>query len=160
MALSLFGITYSNVRAHFFPSLADFSGSTKPTSTAVGEMIDSAAADLNGRLAAVGVTAADLDSSGEPAAYAWCKDYVRLASAIRVCEALTGAGQVPKFWREELKAKQDALEKYGHTVLGDAPTPDQLSAGPRSHLTNHDLDTGEETLISDAIPRFRRDDEL
>lgn len=160
MALALFGITHSDVRAHFFPSRAAFDGSSKPTSTAVGQMIDAAAAELAGRLAAQSVTASELDSSGEPNAYAWCQDYVRLGAAIRVMEAMAGAGAVPKFWRDELTAKQTALEKYGSVILGDAPTPSEPSQGPRSHIGNHDLDTGDEDLISDVVPRFRRSDAL
>ena len=70
MALSTFGVVHGDIKASKFPSLADFSSTTKPTSTTVGSFVNRAAADLVGRLAIKGVTAADIDSSGEPAASA------------------------------------------------------------------------------------------
>lgn len=160
MAIALFGLTHTSVRDHFFPARAAFSASTKPTSSAVGEMIDGAAAELAGLLAAQNITASDLDSTNEPNAYAWCQDFVRLRAAIRVQESIAGAGSVPQFWRDEITNKTTMLEKYGSTLLIDVAQPTAPTRGPRSHVTNHDLDTGDEDLISDAVPRFRRDDVL
>jgi hypothetical protein len=160
VSVYIFGVTYTTVHDHYFPSRTDFSGSTKPTSTVVADMVNAAGADLTGRLTAAGVSAAGLTSS-TAAYYYWCADYVRLATAIRVMEAMAGAGAVPEFWRNELNLKRYDLSTNGAAALGDATAPsDGGGAGPRSHVTAHSLDTGDEADISDAVPRFRRSDQL
>jgi hypothetical protein len=75
-------------------------------------------------------------------------------------QAFAGAGAVPKEWRAELEMYYETLEKLGYIALGDAPSPGDEANGPRSHISEHDLDTGDEDLISDVIPKFRRDDYL
>ncbi len=163
MALSIFGVTSSLVRASYFADLADFAGGTTPTSTSVGNMINRAAADLVGRLAAKSVTAATISvdaGSTYPAAFAWCAGYIELGAAIRVAREMYGAGQVPTDWTKELNELRAALEKYGYLILGDAPAPSEQADGPRDWISHHSLDTGEDTDRSEAIPRFRRDDEL
>ena len=160
MALSTFGVVHGDIKASKFPSLADFSSTTKPTSTTVGSFVNRAAADLVGGLAIKGVTAADIDSSGEPAAYAWCQNYVIIGAAIMVVEAQAGAGAVPEWWTKELESLRTSLEEYGYLALGDAPAPSQSVDGPRSHGLEHGLDTGDVDDISDLIPKFRRNDVL
>lgn len=162
MAVSVFGITYTGVRNHYFPSLADFGASTKPTATSVTEMIDREAARLTGALSAADVAAATISDAPAtyPAAYAWCQDTIALGAAIRVMRAISGEGAVPTKWREELESRYATLRKNGAVTLGDAPAPAQLTAGPRTHISNHSLDTGDTDDISDVIPVFRRDDAL
>ena len=123
-------------------------------------MIDAAAAELNGRVRAQGVDPTSLDATGEPAAFAWCQDYVRLASAVRVVESMAGTGAVPKWWVEQLTAKQAALEKYGYRALGDASNQSESAHGMRTHIKHFTLDTGDAADIADLVPKFRRDDEL
>jgi hypothetical protein len=163
MSVSTFGVTYTTVQTHFFPSLAVFSGSTKPTSTTVTDMVTLEAARLTGALRAAGITAATIsDDAGTtyPAAYAWCQDAITWGTAIRVMRAISGEGAVPTRWHETLKEMYEALAEKGWVVLGDAPAPSQSITGPRSHISNHSLDTGDTADISDMVPRFRRDDEL
>lgn len=163
MPVPVFAQTHTTVHDHFFPSLAAFSGSTKPTSTIVGEMVTAEAARLYGALAAVSVSASTISTDAGttyPAAYAWCQDTVRLGAAIRVMQAIAGAGAVPKAWTEELEKRYKLLEEKGYLALGDAPSPSESVSGPRSHVTVHDLDTGDEADMSTAEPKFRRDDSL
>lgn len=159
MAIPRFGVSVANVRAHYFPSRAAFSSTSTPTEDTVSEIVNAAAADLAGKLAAAGATATSITASASPSAFAWCADYVRLGSAVRVMEAMAGAGAVPAFWRQELKDKRQDLQVTGLSVLGDAPTPGGEYLGARSHVTGHSLETDTES-ISDSTPRFRRSDEL
>jgi hypothetical protein len=161
MPVPTFAIVHGDVRNHYFPNRIDFSGSTKPTSTTVGQMIDAEAARLSGALAAIDVSASTLSTDAGatyPASYAWCQDTIRLGAAVRVFFALSGAGPVYDAWRADLDARYKDLEDNGHSALGDAPQPAQL--GPRSHVSSNDLDRGDLELMSDAIPRFRKSDEM
>jgi len=167
MALQTFGVTHQKVKAHHFPQLqGDFSASSNPSSATVTEMVEAEAARLDGKLRQKDVdpaTAATLDGGNPkyPAAYNWCADTIRLGAAVRVIRAMAGQDPaVAKAWEEELRERYSDLDKWGHATLGDIPAPAQQSMGPRSHLKANSLDTGDETLISDAIPAFRRDDEL
>jgi hypothetical protein len=163
MSVPTFAITHAEVRAHKFPALAAFSTLTKPTLASVNEMVAAEAARLAGALRRAGVLASTVsDDVGitYPEAYAWCQDAIRLGAAIRVIEAQAGAGKVSKLWREELDAKYADLRTNGYVVLGDAPGPLQESNGPRSHITNHALDEGDEDDMSDVIPPFRKSDML
>lgn len=161
MPVPVFGVTHAAIRSHYFPSRNAFDANSKPTATAVGEMIDAEAARLSGALSAIDVSASTISTdagSTYPSAYAWCQDTIRLGAAIRVMFAIAGAGSVPDFWVEQLEARYTALAEFGFSVLGDAPRPDQL--GPRSHVSEHDLDRGDLDLLSDVIPRFRKSDEM
>ena len=163
MAIPVFGVTDTEVRAYYFPQLAAFSSSTNPTDVTVDGMIAAEAAKLAGKLSAVSVSATDLDDdSGAtyPIAYAWCQDVVRLGAAVRVAWSQAGFGENATSLAAELERRYKELEDSGSVVLGDAPTPSQLPNGPQWHVGNHSLDTGDATDISDAIPRFRRSDEL
>jgi len=162
MPTPTFGVDAASVQGHYFPSLIAFSGSTKPTSTIVGEMITNAAAELVVRLAAVHVTAATISagSSTYPSAYAWCASYTRQGAAVAVMEALAGAGAVPKAWREVQKQRNDDLMKFGYLILGDAPAPSEQYAGPRSHVTHNSLTTDAAEDMSDSTTVFRRSDKL
>jgi hypothetical protein len=162
MAVSTFGVTFSTVHAHYFPSLSVFGAATTPLSGTVTEMIEAEAALLAGRLAAEGVAAATISaaSSTYPNAYAWCSYVVRLGAAIQAHRAMSGDSETIDDWVELLAARYKDLADQGGIILGDAPTPSEDANGPRTHLVNHDIDTGDTDLISDAIPTFRRSDEL
>jgi len=163
MAVAVFGIAHSDVKAHYFPSLAAFASGTNPTSTAVGEMITDAAAVIGARLARLGLAVATVSTDAGatyPLAYAWIRKYIRTAAGIAAFRAMMGAGAAPKEWTDELVRLEAELEESGLTALGDAPEPAQDAQGPRTHIENHSLDTGDEDDISDAIPPFRMNDEL
>jgi len=163
MTVPVFGINAASIRSHYFPSLAAFSVSTKPTDTTVGEMIDREAGRLVGALKAVSVVASTISADAGatyPSAYAWCQDTIAIGAAIRVMRAISGEGAVPSLWREAIEAKYKYLAEKGWVVLGDAPQPSQSVTGPRTHIGNHALDTGDESDISDVVPRFRRSDAL
>lgn len=165
MAISIFGVGHENVHSEYFPSLISFSGSTKPTATTVGTMIEKEAARLLGALAAAGVDGDTISADAGatyPSSYAWCQDTITLGVAIRVMRAIAGDGAVPKYWQETLESRYEMLKESGGVVLGgDAPGGSSTGAtGPRSHISEHDLDTGDEALISNAVPRFRRSDDL
>jgi hypothetical protein len=163
MSVSVFAITHVEVRGHFFPSLAAFGSGTKPTSAYVAQMIDAAAARLAGSLKAEGVTAstisADLGAT-YPNAYALCQGVIRMDAAIRVMEAVAGAGAVPTFWRAEVDDFYKRLDERGYVALADAPAPSQQSDGPRWHGGRADLDLGDDSDLADLVPKFRRDDEM
>lgn len=156
----VFSVTTQMVRSHYFPTLADFSDSTTPTDETVLEMITSESAECIGRLAAAGITATALDASTTPAAYAWCQDTIRLGAAIRAAGGMAGFNKTVGNWQSQRDARYKLLEKLGYLILGDAPAPAQNSNGPQSHIANHSLDTGDDSLISTVIPAFRRDDQL
>lgn len=163
MAVPVFGLTHTDVRSAYFPSLAAFGASTKPTSTEVGNFIERASADLFGRLVVEGVTPATISTDAGvtyPAAYEWSQDYILLGAAIRTITAQAGAGAVPKAWREELDSMRTRLDDFGYLALGDAPAPSVQSEGPRSHGLEHSLDTGDVDDMSDLIPPFRKSDLL
>lgn len=163
MAVATFAVVHGDVQAHYFPQLAAFGAATDPTSTAVGQMISAEAAVLAGRLAAQSVSASVLSADAGATysnAYAWCQDTIRLGAALRVSWAMAGGNPSAEAWEKELEQRYADLAKHGYVILGDAPEPSEEPNGPRWHVGNHSLDTGEDDDISDAIPRFRRDDEL
>ena len=163
MAVPVFGLAHSDIRAHYFPTLAAFGTSTTPTATAVGEMITDAAAVLGGRLARRGLSVSALSADAGatyPLAYAWCRKFIRTMAGVGAYRALMGGGAVPDAWALELARMERELEEFGLSALGDAPAPAQDAQGPRSHIANHSLDTGDSQDISDAIPRFRKSDAL
>jgi hypothetical protein len=163
MGLAIFAVTHAEVRSHYFPSLAAFASGTKPTSTAVGQMIDEAAARLAGALAAEGITAAVISAdagASYPNAYALCQSVMLQDAGIRVMQSIAGAGAVPKEWRSEVEAFYERLDERGYVALADAPAPALNANGPRSHIIDLGLYTGDTADESDAVPRFRRDDML
>lgn len=124
-------------------------------------MIEAEAARLAGALSAIDVSASSISADAGatyPSAYAWCKDTIRLGAAVRVLQAISGAGSVPEFWVSQLEARYRSLAVDGFSALGDAPRPSQL--GPRSHVSTHDLSRGDLDLLSDVVPSFRKNDEL
>lgn len=159
MPVSIFSIEHADISAHYFPSRTAFGAGTKPTATAVGEMIDAEAARLAGALAVKGMSASTISTDAGttyPAAYEWCRDTIRLGAAIRVLFAVSGAGPVYAAWKKDLEARYQLVLDFGHSALGDAPAPSQLS--PRSHVSEHGLDRGDLDLLSDVIPAFRKND--
>jgi hypothetical protein len=161
MAISTFGVTYSAVQAHHFPQLSNFSTTSNPKATTVTEMISASAATLAGKLRAEGLTPSAIEAVTSSEGYAWCAEAVRLGAAIRVLPAMTGVDPaVAKAWQATLDAKWEALAALGYLALGDASAPSQEADGPRSHISNHGLDTGDTADVSDVIPTFRRSDVL
>lgn len=162
MTVSIFAVTYSKVRAHYFPQLSDFSGSTNPTSTTVGEMIDAEGARLAGALSKVGVSASTVSADAGatyPAAYAWCQDTLRLGAAVRVARAMSGTSAVSERWQTELDGRYEDLLDNGAVALGDAPTT-AAASGPRSHIHRLGLDVGDDADASPLDTKFRRSDQL
>lgn len=164
MSIPIYGVTAAKVRSHHFPQLSGgFSVNSNPTAATVTEMVDDAGADLAGKLAAKGVTAATIHNAPVtyPIAYAWCAKTVRLAAAIEVFASMSGQDPaIRQAWKKELKARLDDLNERGYLALGDAPSPTQPANGPRSYVATLGLDTGDTADDSAAVPRFRRDDKL
>ncbi len=161
MAIAVFGVTAAKLKAHHFPQLAEFSANSNPTSTTVGEMIEASAVDLAGRLRAEGLTPSAIDAATTSESYAWSADAVRLGAAVRAIAGMTGQDPaVRQAWERDLQRKWDDLTSRGYLALGDATAPAELADGPRSHISNHSLDVGDEQDISDVIPVFRRNDHL
>lgn len=160
MTISTFGVVYGDIQAHFFPSFT-FGASSTPTSTAVTGMITAAAAKLAGRLMMQLITPSTLTDTAS-AYYAWCADAIRLDAAIHAARAMAGPGIDTKLWEDELDQKYKELQMFGYLALGDAPapTPSTAGTGPRTHITEHDLDVGDLTEISDVAPVFRKNDQL
>lgn len=163
MALSLFGATAAVLASDYFPHSGGFNTATKPTEAAVGRAIDRSAAELAGKLAAQGVTAATISGapSTYPAAYAWCAETVLLGTAVRVSQAMLQADpEQAKAWAAQLKARFEALEEEGSDALGDAPAGDDSASGVSTHISANGLETDDADDMSDCVPRFRRSDEL
>lgn len=161
MAIATFGVTYTTLAAHHFPALTP-STASKPTAATMTEKVKDGAADLAGRLAQKGITAANISEDDHPNAYQWASKYVRLYAAIGALQAgATADPEVVKAWRAELKDMQEALAEHGYLALGgDLSAPSEAAEGVLTHISNHDLDVGDETDISDVIPTFRRSDQL
>ena len=163
MSVPVFGITQTQIRDHYFPSLSAFSTSTIPTTATVLEMVSSAAAVIGGRMARRGLAPAAFSADAGatyPLAYAWVQRYIRLHAAIAAYQAMAGGGAVPEAWKNELAGMEKEFEDLGLDALGDAPSPSLDSDGPRSHIGTHGLDTGDDLDRSDAVPRFRKGDAL
>lgn len=162
MSIVTFGVDAGAVKAFHFPQLSSaFSPNSNPTAVTVAAMIESSAAELAGRLADEGSDAGVLftGATAYPNAYAWCAETVRLGAAVRVGPAITGANpDVIKLWSEQLKARYKRLEDYGLSELGDAPIPAESSNGPRTHIADYNLYTGNTADISTVEPWFRRGD--
>lgn len=162
MAIESFGVTASGLRGHHFPHIrGEFGLSTRPSEATVTEMISAAAAELAGALGREGISTSSITVGSTPNAYAWCADTLRLGAAARVARTVAGMRpEAARSWQAEFNARLKMLDGGGYAVLGDLPQPSQEPDGPRSHISNHNLDTGDASAISNAAPRFRRSDEL
>lgn len=160
MSLATFSVTYTKVRAHYFPQLANFSATSQPTSDTVTEMVQDSAAELAGKLSAEGIEASGIDATANPQGFQWCAETVRLGAAIRALKAMTGQDpKVAESWQKRLDERFEALDEWGAETLGDVSV---ASAGSiLTHISNHSLDTtldGDEP--SNSIPSLRGDDDL
>lgn len=164
MTIATFGVDGASVRRHYFPYQGDYSVTSSPTADTVTEFITEAAVDLAGRLGLKDVTAASIDDDDTSEAYAWCAKTLRLSVAISVLEASTANNpEVGKKWQASLDARYELLEKYGATALGLGAAADEATTepeGPMSHISELDLDTGDDADASSVAPRLRRDDQL
>ncbi len=164
MTIATFGVDAGSVRRHHFPQWPDFSTASSPTLATVGEFITEAAADLAGRLELKSLSPATIAADTASEAYSWCAKTLRLAVAIDVLAASTSANpELAKKWQVLLDGRYELLEKYGATAMGvgAAATDDSDEPeGPTSHISELDLDTGNDSDASDVIPRLRRSDEL
>lgn len=164
MTVSIFGVTHGSVRRHHFGQQTDFSATTSPTSTTVGEKIDAQAARLEGKLRLKGITASAITDTAS-AAYIWCADTLRLMTAISIQPVALGIdSDEAARWRADLKERLADLEERGADALGDGATADATASepeGPITHFTeNTGIDTGDDDDASDAEPPLRFGDEL
>lgn len=163
MAITSYGVTAQKVRAHHFAQLAsEFSSTSNPTAATVAEMIAAAAAELGGKLRAVGVTPSSITEADYPEAYAWAAETVRIATAVRIMSVMFGLdAPITRSLRATLQERYDHLGERGYLALGDAGAPSEHAKGPRSHIRNNSLDTGDAQDISDVgVNRFRSSDVL
>lgn len=171
MAIEDFDVDAEKVRGDYFPHRTAFSGSSAPTSTRVADFITEEAGELAGLLLEQDIAASSVVSGVTYAtpstwtpAYTWCRKYVALAVAIRVLSVSTqGAADDSSKWGERLAAMAKKLASGGATALGDAGLDGSGAGplGPSSHISELNLDAGDEALNASSVEaRFRRDDQL
>jgi hypothetical protein len=160
--VNVFGVTHDTVRRHHFPGIQSFSLGSAPTSTTVTEKIGSAAADLAGKLTLKGIDAATIIDTAS-AAYAWCAETLRIATAVKLLQIISGVdADLAKAWKSELKDRYELLAEQGVDAMGGGASTTDLGGpdGPNTHISELSLDTGDDGLASDVIPPFRKDDQL
>lgn len=164
MALNLFGVTAATVARNHFPNVT-FSGSSRPTDTAVGDMINDVAAEVCALLLEKGIPQDQIFAAGPSGAYP--VSFQRIQSAIRKGTAVKAApsvqqkdAQLVQLWSGEYKAFLFAVRTNGYLALGDAPAPAESDVGPRSHIDNLGLTTTDPNVSPDVIPPFHKDDML
>jgi hypothetical protein len=159
-----YGVTASSVRKHHFPNGADFSDTSNPTVTTVTEKIEDAAGELTGRLLKEDISAATIDAGGATyAPYLILRKTLRKMVAVEVGPAMNEDSKRIDRWARELKVFFDQLEEDAATALGDDTLTSGSSeaSGPTTHIDQYNLDVGDPTTdASDAIPPFRKSDEL
>jgi hypothetical protein len=163
VALTTFGVTPAIVRQQHFPHRSDFSTVSNPTTATVTVFINQAAADVQGWLLKESIDAASITDSAT-APYVKCAEAVTLRAAIKVQRAATNDDPaIAKALEAELKAWRKALEDDGATFLGDDSLGDGSNSdpdGPTTHISELDLDTGDDADASDVVPVLRRSDDL
>lgn len=163
MALPVFGVTFSTLRALRFPHWSAFSTRSSFTDTDVTGIIQEEAADLAGRLYAENVTAADIDATANPVAYLWCAKTLHLMAACRILrDVTTNEPTLAQAYARELDARLKLLGEQGATALGDESLSTGTSDpdGPTSHISQFSLETDSAENMSTTAPRLRRDDAL
>jgi hypothetical protein len=163
MAVETFGVTAAMVQRHYFPTFTTWSGSTIPTTTAVGEMIDAAGGRLTGALLNESIPVGGITAG--TAAYAACQDVMRMLTARRVLECITGVNPaLAQRLDQEIAAWFKSFDESGATFLGD----DDLGSlsesdpdGPTHHIDEYVLPVSTDNAeASDATLPFRKDDLL
>lgn len=158
-----FGVTASEVHARFFPAYGAFSVTSRPTATAVADIILDAGAEVAGALAAAGLDWAAIDADNGslyPVSFRRCANATRLFAAIQIQTAIAGADEVSEDWIAERETWFKRLAVQGTAAMPDGPAVSQQPMGPRTHIGKYALDTGEDTDPSELNDRFRRDDLL
>jgi lysophospholipase L1-like esterase len=162
--LYTYGVTASDVRKHHFPNSADFSDTSNPTSTTVTEKIADAAGELAGRLLKEDISPATIDAGGATyAPYVILRKVLRKMVALEIGPAMNEESKRLDRWARELKDFFFQLEEDAATALGDDTLTSGSSeaSGPTTHIDQYNLDVGDPTTdASDAIPPFRKSDEL
>lgn len=161
MTVQTFGVTYSTVKAHFFPQHQGFSANTTPSSTTVTEEILWVASDLDAKLRAKAVDPASIVASS--AAYYWCAQTIALKVAAKISRSVSGADPaIAKAWQTDHEARLKQLKNEGVSTLGDGAvaTGGANPGGPTDHISTLGLDIGDTSLASDVIPPLRKSDEL
>jgi hypothetical protein len=161
VSLTTFGVTAATLRVNRFPHLDNFSANSAPTSTAVAEYIDRAAAKLEGKLLLEEIVASSITLAS--AAYVNCARVVELQAAIYLAEAATGKDNgLLTVWRDEAKTFFEELDEDGAASLGSGAVSTSASDpdGPTSHISEYSLTTDASTDMSTTVPRLRRDDLL
>lgn len=163
MALTVFGVTYTNVRTDMFPQWGAFDANSSPTSTTVTTFINEEAADLAGRLYAEGVSATAVELLVGGVAYTWCAKTLKLMAARRIFAVATqGDPELRKAYGVELDARLALLDEKGATALGDESldTGDSPADGPTTHINQFNLTTLSASDMSSAAPKLKADDQL
>lgn len=161
MALNLFGLAPSDVRAHHFPMWSALSTTSSPTLATVTQKLDEAAAEVAGRLNKEAIDASDIEADSP--AYLKCRKAVRIECALELAKSASGIdGDLVKSWRTWLDAFYEELAESGATGLGGGATSTSSSDpdGPTSHISEYSLTTDEADDMSSAVPSLRKDDRL
>jgi hypothetical protein len=138
---NVYAVTHDTVREEFFPGVATFATGTRPTATTATRIIARVSASIDAALLSVGIASADIDSVGEPVAYAWLADTLSLGVAAR----LAGVGSLGveadavKRWADEFEARLAKIRENPEAVVPDAVATGVGSASVRSHVARYGL---------------------
>lgn len=162
MAVPDFGVDATDVQSKFFPAMPAFGVATRPTTSAVADMVVDAGAEVCAALHAAGLdyVAINADPTSYPISFVKCANQVRLLVAIQIQQAYAGADTVSKAWLEQAAAWYARLDEQGSAAMPDGPTVSEEPRGPRTHINHWSLDTDNANAPSDLATRFRRDDVL
>lgn len=162
MGVQTFGVTPATVTSLYFPQVPGFNANTKPTSTAVTEMVSQSAGKLAAKLYAKDVDAEDIDDT-DSAAYLTCAEQLGRMVALRVHKVLPQKfPELAKEYTREVKEWFDELNEKGATHLGDATlaTGDSPANGPTSHVSENNLEQLAGVDMSPVRPLLQQKDRL
>jgi len=154
MAINKFGLTAAIVQQRRFPNFT-FNSTSSPTDITVENLIENKAAWLSGVLEAVGFTASDIDSTGEPISYYLLQDLLLDGVAYEIHRSFTT--QDPERARAERENWERGLERILNNpeILSDAFAKTRKVAVPCSHRHNPRCEVEDETSTFDLKkPKF------
>lgn len=161
MASNDFALDAEAVRKHHFPNADAWTESSRPSESAVEEVIEEEAALMAGKLALELVDASAITSDSD--AYLLCRKVLRMQVAAVVARDMLGLDPaIAKAWDSKVDAFYKGLDEGGVSFLGDGASASGNSQadGPHSHVSVYGLRTDVAADMSDPTNgKLRMDDE-
>jgi hypothetical protein len=129
----------------------------------VTSVIAEQAAELEGKLSLKAIDSTQIANDGSTAASLWCRLTLRLMVAVELVQYMTGTDpKLSQALQAKLNVRWKALNEGGASALGNGASSSSVAdpLGPDTHIGELNLDTGDDSLASDAAPIFRQSDKL